>query len=174
VLPVPADDRRWRATTLGSGGTVYVPCRAEVSGSVLRVVATPCTTALSFQGPLLMRADLQGTYLKADDTGSTAPMKIGDVVLLRNAASGRYLLESSDIASLTTSSSTATRWRILGYNCGCSTGSPVAPGQFRLRLENTTGLDRLKVHNAGNTISVVSGGGDSANWRFYDAPPYPP
>lgn len=33
----------------GSGGTVYVPCRAEVAGSMLRVVASPRTSALTFR-----------------------------------------------------------------------------------------------------------------------------
>jgi spore germination protein YaaH len=109
--------------------------------------------------------------------GSKVPLnlgvlKVGDIVVLRNKESGKYLLEvvnGGGATGLGTSLNSATRWQVNGYNCNCSAGDPIYPGAFRVRLLSVASDNHLKRISA-TSLQTKSGGGGSANW-YLDAAP---
>lgn len=129
------------------------------SASSLDVNATDIGTATRWQVAL------------DSNLSSTGPMHIDDVVVLRTTdATPKYIMEGSGgVATTTTSAGSATRFKLKGNSCSCTTGDPVPASSFQVRFESTANLKLLKYASSGASISMSTSSSSSANFVI-DAP----
>jgi hypothetical protein len=75
---------------------------------------------------------------------------------------------SGSVAGLTTNAGAATRFRLKGYNCNCSTGAAVTASTTQVRFLSI-GNKYLKYASSGAQLSFSSTASSSTTWLL-DAP----